>query len=214
MRQLINPDSPLMRFLTGVGFACYLGILWLVTSLPFVTAGAATTALYSVTAKLIKNREGALTASFFRAMKENFRQSTIVHLILSVIGCVFALDAYVLSRLWGTHVIWTVLTAIVIGAGVVYLTVILYIYPLMAVFKNTTKKMFQNALLLAVRYLFCTILMGAVSFAAAYVIIYLFTPFLLIAGGIVAGCHAYLLQGIFRKLMPEEEEEEEAEEAR
>lgn len=209
MRELFNPFSPVMRFIATIGQACYLGILWLVTSIPVITAGASTVALYTIMLRLVKNEDGALTSSYFRAFKENFKQATLVWLILFALGVFLGVDAYVLTHMWSENAFWALISAAFIGVLIVYAMISLYIFPLMAVFENTTKMMFVNALMTAVRYLFCTILMAAVVGIAAYITIYLFTPFFLIAEGLIAMAHSYLLQGVFHALMPAEEKDDE-----
>ena len=57
MRNLLNPDNPVMNFITRVVYAVWLNILWFVCSIPIVTAGASTTALFYVTLKMVKNEE-------------------------------------------------------------------------------------------------------------------------------------------------------------
>ena len=49
MRDLCNTDKPLFAVLTKLTYSAYLNILWLVCSLPIVTIGASTTALFYVT---------------------------------------------------------------------------------------------------------------------------------------------------------------------
>ena len=77
MNKLLDPESPIMQFITKIAHSAYLNVLWFVCCLPIVTAGASTTALFYVTLKMAKNEEGNITKSFFRAFRENFRQGKI-----------------------------------------------------------------------------------------------------------------------------------------
>ena len=61
MNSLLNPDNPVMQFITKIVYSVYLNILWFMCCIPVVTAGAATTALYYVTLKMAKNEEGGIT---------------------------------------------------------------------------------------------------------------------------------------------------------
>ena len=70
MSEFFNPDSSIMRFITKIASSVYLNILWFICSLPVVTIGASTTALFYVTLKMAKNEEGNITAAFFRSFKE------------------------------------------------------------------------------------------------------------------------------------------------
>ena len=47
MRRLFDINNPLMRFLIALFDLLALSVLWVVFSLPIVTLGAASTALYS-----------------------------------------------------------------------------------------------------------------------------------------------------------------------
>ena len=76
MRDLCNTDKPLFAVLTKLTYSAYLNILWLVCSLPIVTIGASTTALFYVTLKMAEDRDDGLTRMFFKAFRENFKPAT------------------------------------------------------------------------------------------------------------------------------------------
>ena len=57
-----------------------LSVLWLVFSLPVITMGAASTALYSTVYRYIRNELGDLWPNFWKAFKENFKRSTLAWL--------------------------------------------------------------------------------------------------------------------------------------
>ena len=99
MRDLCNTDKPLVAVLTKLTYGAYLNILWLVCSLPIVTIGASTTALFYVTLKMAEDRDDGLTRMFFKAFRENFKPATKLWLILLAVGCFLAVDGFVLSRM-------------------------------------------------------------------------------------------------------------------
>lgn len=67
MRDLFNTDKPLFAVLTKLTYSAYLNILWLVCSLPIVTIGASTTALfYRKKKKYGYNRRTDLFLRFLR----------------------------------------------------------------------------------------------------------------------------------------------------
>ena len=86
MRDLCNTDKPLFAVLTKLTYSAYLNILWLVCSLPIVTIGASTTALFYVTLKMAEDRDDGLTRMFFKAFRENFKPATKLWLILLARG--------------------------------------------------------------------------------------------------------------------------------
>ncbi len=198
MNSLLNPDNPVMQFITKIVYSVYLNILWFVCCIPVVTAGAATTALYYVTLKMAKNEEGGITKSFFKAFKENFKQSTIVWMILLALGIVLGIDGYVLWHMRFENAFWTVITAIFLVAAAAYLIVVMYIFPLMARFDNTIFAMFKNSLFIGMRFLLCTALVAVIHFAMLFVIINLFTPAVIFGEGLCAFLSSYFLANILK----------------
>ncbi len=195
-----------MGFLTKITNSVYLNLLWLICCLPIVTIGASTTALFYVTLKLAKNEEGNLTKAFFYSFKENFKQSTIIWLILLIVGIVLAFDGYVFYRMRFENVFWTIAAAVFLIAVAAYLIILMYIFPLLARFDNTTLAMFKNSIMLGMRFLLCTAIMAFLYFAMAFVAIHIFTPILLFGEGLCALLCSYLLSNIL--LLCQEKTEE------
>lgn len=200
MRNLFNPDNAIMQLITKVVYSAYLNILWFICCIPVVTIGASTTALFYVTLKMAKNEEGNITTAFFRSFKENFRQSTIVWIILLAVGIVLGIDGYTLYHLRFENAFWTVITAVFIVALLAYAIVLMYIFPLMARFDNTTLAMFKNSIMIGMRFLFCTVLMAVIYFAMVILVVRLFTPAIVFGMGLCALCCSYLLSNIMTLL--------------
>ena len=95
---LFSYDSMFSRFLYFVADIVTLHFLWLIHSLPIVTIGASTTALYYSCMKRIRTGEGYVTRNFRKSFRENFRQSTIIWLILLVTAAVFFCDLRIAWR--------------------------------------------------------------------------------------------------------------------
>lgn len=215
MNGLLNLDGPVMQFITKIVYSVYLNILWLICCLPIVTIGASTTALYYVTLKIVKNEEGNLTKAFFHSFKENFKQGTLIWLILFGLGVILGVDGYVLFHMRFENLFWTLVTAVFIVAAVAYGIVILYIFPLLAHFSNTTKAMFKNSLMIGMRFLLCTALMAVIYFAMLYIVINICTPMIIFGTGTCALLCSWLLSNILaqcekkaEKTIPAEETSE------
>ncbi len=200
MRNLLDPDNTVMRFITKITYSAYLNILWFICCIPIVTIGASTTALFYVTLKMADNEEGNLAKSFFRSFRENFKQSTKVWLILLGVGIVLAVDGYALYHLRFENTFWTLITAVFIVAAIAYAIIFMYIFPLMARFDNTILAMFKNSLMVGMRFLFCTVLMAVIYFVMAVVIVRIFTPAIIFSEGLCAFLCSLLLSNILRLL--------------
>lgn len=205
MNSLLNPDNRVMQFITKIVNAVYLNILWFICSLPIFTIGASTTALYYVTLKMAKNEEGNLTKAFFHSFRENFKQGTIIWMILLGLGIVLGVDGYVLYHMRFENAFWTICTAIFIVALVAYAIVLMYIFPLLSRFSNTTRAMFKNSIMIGMRFLLCTALMAVIYFVMAFVVINIFTPAVIFGEGLCAFLCSCLLSNIL--IMCEEKSE-------
>ncbi len=87
-------ESKLKTALTAVTDILYAGILWLLCSLPILTLGPATTALYYTTVKRIRHERGHLSKVFFAGFRRNFRQSFPMWLLYLAVMCLAAFDFY------------------------------------------------------------------------------------------------------------------------
>lgn len=196
MNKLLDPESPIMRFFTKIAHSAYLNVLWFLCCLPIVTVGASTTALFYVTLKMAKDEEGGITKSFFRAFRANFRQGTIIWLILLTLGIVLGVDGYIFYHMRFENALWTVGTAIFLVAVVAYVIVLMYIFPLLSRFENSVRAMFLNSIMLGMRFLLCTVLMALIYFVMGYVIVNVFTPAVIFGEGLCALLCSYLLSNI------------------
>lgn len=196
-------DSKLSQLLLKLCYSCYLNLLWLICSLPIVTIGASTTALYYATLKLADDEHSYMARMFFRSFRENFRQSTIIWLIMLVVGILLGTDGYILYHLRASStgtvaVMWTLLLALLIAAAIIYVIVLLYIFPLVARVTNSTVAMFKNAFFMGIRYLFCTILVFAIHVAMFVIVVRFYTPFIIFGEGLCALLSSYLLSNVIR----------------
>lgn len=90
-------ESRFMSAISGFFELLFIGLVWLAVSLPVVTLGASTTALYYTVVKTVVHERGRLLKTFFRAFKSNFRQSTVIWLIIALYAALGAADMYALG---------------------------------------------------------------------------------------------------------------------
>ena len=208
MNNLLNPEGPVMQFITKIAYSAYLNLLWFICCIPIFTVGASTTALFYVTLKMAKNEEGNITRAFFRSFRENFKQGTIIWLILLVVGIVLGVDGYTLYHMRFSNAFWTILTAIFIVAAAAYAIVLMYIFPLLSRFQNTTMAMFKNSIMIGMRFLLCTAIMAVIYFVMILVVVRIFTPIIIFGEGLCAMMCSYMLSNIL--LLCEEKSEDTA----
>ena len=93
-------------------------------------------------------------------------------------------------------VIWTLILALVIAASIIYVIVLLYVFPLLASVHNTNTAMLKNAFLIGTHYLFATILVFAVHFAMFFAVVAVFTPLIIFGEGLCAMVSAWILNSL------------------
>lgn len=147
---MFSPDSKFMQVVGRITDLILLNIVYLVTCLPLFTIGAATTALYTMCFRLMREEYSGLIRSYFRAFRENFKQATIIWGVLLVV-VIPAL--YYLSILLG-------LTGVLRYAGFVFILIAAiglmtasYVFPWISQFENTTIQALKNALILSISHL-------------------------------------------------------------
>lgn len=213
MGNLFNINSSFYQALTKIGNLVILNLLFLFCSLPVVTIGASCTALYTVTLKMAKDRENYIVKEFFHAFKKNFKQSTIIWLILLLLAIVLLVDINLCSALAGPGIL--VLAALVRIFMLVWMMVFTYVFPVLAKFNNTTKATIKNAFVMSGVHLFTTVIMVALN-CLPFAFLYFSEQSLIYIIGIYTGIgfagitylNSTLLNRVFQKYMDDTDAEE------
>ncbi len=100
MRRLFDIDSKFMRGLIHIADCICLSVLWLVFSIPIVTMGASSAALYAAVYKYIRRDEGYLWRTFWDAFKENLKRSTLAWLPALALLILLTVDALVFRSMY------------------------------------------------------------------------------------------------------------------
>ena len=195
----------LISFLTIAGDLMALNILWLVCSLPIITIGPSTNALFSVTLKLAEGESVSVLKTFFKAFKENFKQSLLVGAFsIFVIITLYADVNYILAIEGTIQKIFIVVACLVLG---VLLSTITYLNGLIAKFNNSLKGHIINTFKLAFVNPIQTILMWLILlipflcllFIQPIVLLYLGWFFILFLISLPAYICSIIMTGVFKR---------------
>ena len=170
--KLFNIDSPLMQALSKMADLMWLNILTIFLCLPVVTARAALTDMNYMALKIVRDEECYITKGFFKSFKENFKQATIIWIILLAVVTVLGIDFYVFTHS-ETEVSGVIQVAVMVAAIMVLFTT-MYLFPVLAKFDNTIMKTIKNALILSLVQFPKTILMIIVYLIPIIITIYVF----------------------------------------
>ncbi|MDY5021116.1 MAG: YesL family protein [Blautia sp.] len=161
MDRFFNMDNKFFSMMSKVADLILLNVLCIVCSIPIITAGASITAMFYVTLKMVRNEESYIIKSFFKSFKENFKQATIINIIMLVVGGVLYLDITLVRNMDTSFS--RILLCIFMVFVFLYLLVFIYVYPVLAKFYNSVRRTFINSIFMAVRHLPYTIIMLIVT---------------------------------------------------
>ena len=204
MHNLFNPDNPVMIILGKIWDLILMNICFVITSLPIFTIGASLTALYRTTLSLKENDPEWVHTSYLKAFRKNFRQATFLWLILLAAGIFLSADLYVIYEVidpvyrWLQYPVWLLV--------ILLLCIILFAFPLMSRYEESTGMLIQNAIRLAIgnfptTILFLIIIMSLVDFAFhnPELRILFFSLYLFIGNGAIAAFFSLFLDRIFER---------------
>ena len=194
-----------------VGDIVIANLLFILCCIPVITIGPSLTALYHCMMRTVKGNNNGTTKTFFRAFKENFKQSLIIWLLILAAGTMLILNIRFLLHAEGSaaHMLFY------LSVGVLTLLIIftLYIFPVIATFANTLGALCRNAFLLAFMHFPTTIAIAVITIFPLYMT-YLDAKlqplyaccWFFFGFGLVAFINSMLLYRFFKKLLPPEED--------
>ncbi len=195
-------DSPIMRFLSKIADLFILNFLFLLCSIPIVTIGASSIALYSITLKSVRNEESYIVRNFFLAFRKNLKMGLIAWIMVLLFGAILFFDFQFLPFVPAPF--GTILRVLTLFVLFLYAIVTLYLFPYIARFENTIAGSFKNAFLLAVVHLPYTLLLVVILALTSYATLHLNLAvvcvlWLLIGFSGIAYINAYCFRNIFEK---------------
>ena len=199
--KIFDLDSPLMNVLNKMADLTWLNILTLICCIPIVTAGAAFPSMHYVALKIVRNEESYITRSFFKSFKTNFRQATLIWLLILLIAAVLGGDYYIITK--SGIQFSSVLVILIMAAAVLVICTALYVFPVLAKFDNTIMGTIRNAFIMSILQLPKTVVMFVMAFFP--LIIYLVSlrliPIIFLFGfSLPAYASAMLYNKFFQKL--------------
>ena len=151
MRGIFNPDAPIIQAMSKFSWMLWYSCLWVFCSLPIVTVGASSVAMYRM-AFYLREEGDYNTKNFFLEFKNNFKKATALWLVILLLAAVLAVAYY--------GVVWiedqTVRTAMLAPFCVCFVVwgfVLIYVFPLTAFFENTVKNTLKNAVAMGIKHL-------------------------------------------------------------
>ena len=139
-QKIFNPDNALMVTMAQISDCIFLSLFWLMCSIPVVTLGASTAALYDSTVRAFRKGDKHSWIRYIQVFKAHIR----VAILPSVVFCaVFVLGGWLLIQVWNAAVAgaisWMIFSAAAFF-GVFLLGMLSVLFPLMSRFENSFDK--------------------------------------------------------------------------
>lgn len=191
----INNDSLIFRVINKVFDVIAVSILWFICSIPIVTVGAATTALYDTVYRNILRNQGYCYKGFFKCFKENFKNTIPTSVIFAVLTAVSMWDIS-LALSGGSVISGYQITFFILW--VLTITWAIWTFALTARFENSWRKTIKNGLLMFFAHLPVTLGM-AVVFAISAMLVWDFPMLITVLPVTGMLLNSFMLEKVFRK---------------
>lgn len=168
MGKLFGVDSGLYKFMSRLWDMIKLNFMWVLCSIPIITMGAATTAAFSITLKMVDEEEGYICGPFWKEFKANIKKGSIMGVILLVASYALYLDFqfFKLEKQSG----FIFLGIFVIGV-ILTITHFIYAFPLQARYENTIINTMRNSFRISLKYIPKTVFL-CIVLLIEYIIFY------------------------------------------
>lgn len=215
--KILDPSNPVARFLSALFDIALMNLLWICFSLPIFTMGAATTAVNAVCYRILQDKTSAVTKPFWKSFRTNFKQATIIWLIMLAIIAVLGVDLWFMlfAQSFLTGVVQALICGILILLLLDAILVMIYAFALLSLFDNTVKETLKNAVLFVLRNPLRSL--GALGVDVAMVVLTVLAPFtnisilavamILLGFALTLFLNCLILMPVFKPYLPKTEEE-------
>lgn len=157
MNRLFNMNSPFWQFMSKITDLLILNVIFVISCIPVITIGTAISSLYYMCLKLKRNESPYIWKGYWKAFRENFKQSTIIWLVSLVIIYFLGMD-YSILKLQESNTL-TFSRVLIWLATIIFFSIFIYIFPIVSHFHCTIRQAVKNSFYMALGHLPFTILL-------------------------------------------------------
>lgn len=181
MDKIFGQDTLFAKIMNMLGDIVWTGILFVITSIPLFTVGAALCAAYQVMIKVVRGKNSGVTSLYFEVFRENIGNTVLIKVLGYFILAFLLFDCIYLYG-YGTT-FSSALSMILYVIIAVYIMVVSYIYPLISRFDEKNFELFKIAFYLTFRYIHLSVIL-LLCFVFAIVAVYLMPWSIIIVPGL------------------------------
>ena len=211
MKSFFNPDNGLWRFFGRIYDFFGLSCMWFLCSMPLITVGTASIALYDTAAHCLRDGEGNMARRFFRTFKKELIPGILITLLWTVIAMIFWFGYQILFQMGQEDPTAAMLAVVYYISLLIPVGMLAWLIAVQSRFVYKFFQLHKMALYFTFAHLPSTLAIVALALVAIEICVDF--PFMVVfVPGIMVYFQSYFIEKVFKKYMPEEEEPE-AEEA-
>jgi uncharacterized membrane protein YesL len=167
MASFFSQKHPATIFLTAVCNLIFVNFCFVITCIPIITIGASLTAMNRITIKILLGENPPVFSEYFRSFKNNFKQSTVIWLILAAITGFFVWEIYLINTALPPEYTWTQYPIYFLLLAV--FSCMAYAFPIIAWFDENNRQVIKYSLLLSLANIPSTIFFAIITLALGLV---------------------------------------------
>ena len=198
VRRFFNSETGIWRFFGWVGDIVMLSLLWVLCSVPLVTMGAASTALYDAAVHVMRRKDNAVFSRFFGTFRRELKTACLTTLLWGAVACLFVLLYRMLAGAGTDGQVVTAWSVIFLLLLYLLLCILSWVFPLLSRFTFGFADLNRTALRLALGNILRSASMalvlglGIAAFSQNYFSVF-FVP------GLASWLSSFLIEPVFEK---------------
>lgn len=199
---LFGIDGKIYKFLDKFWHMVWIGVLWIICSIPIITIGASSSAAYYAMVRSVRRNEDNSTRDFFKSFKQNFAQATIMTVVYIIVGAAFSFATWFYYHNQGSFNLglrWFYYIVIL-----VYLCTITYSFSWLSRYEMSTFHALTYPIAITLMHLRFSI--GLIVFwAGATIALYwsyntfMFAPLLILMPGLKCLADTFMIEPVLKK---------------
>ncbi len=197
-RRFFNPDTGIWRFFGWVGDIVILSLLWALCSIPLITCGAASTALYDSVVHVVRRKDDSFISRFFGTFRRELKMGCLSTLLWGAVVSLFLFLYRILAGTGPDGQVMTVWSVVLILLLYFILGILSWLFPILSRFTFGFTDLNRTALRLALGNILRSATMalliglGIAAFSRNFYFVF-FVP------GLASWLSSFLIEPVFEK---------------
>lgn len=200
MFKFFNDDSPFSRGMNKIADYIILAVVYVFSCIPVITIGAASTAMYSTYRKVLQNDEGYVWRTFWAEFRSNFKQATLLWVIMSLIVAFLATDCYMAYIFSKTSTMMHYLFVVLLVISILCMIWMRYWFPYISHIEDSTKRVLKNTLIMCIAHLPYSLAIAVVYAACIATVIFLPLDLLFLTIIVAPIAYVFLSDKLFTRI--------------